>query len=248
MVVKRVSVPSVTSSSLSTNDTALLKYICCESACPGAPSNVPSGYGFQQLLYDVDTGKDWAEMHPLPLTPDSPWLQVASEMRESLPPAFANGCRNITPEPEGRFTIERSGRCVSVRQPSLHAPVEFMSANDSACHQWRQTETEGMVVFPTRTASYIMMQRHAGVIDACSPNSTAGIVRLGPFVNKSMSRDLKNSFGFELTARGELRSVGCEDLCVGSLKGELVTMSCDDDGALGFQAVKRSEGWTVLFE
>ena len=242
MVVKRVAVPALASAPSSTNDTALLKYICCESACPGAPSNVPSGYGFQHLLYNVDTGKDWAEMHPLPLTPGSPWLEVASEMRQALPPAFASGCHNISPTPEGRFTIERRGRCVSVRQPSLHAPVVFMSTNDSACHPWQQTGTEKMVVFPTRKSSYIMMQRHAGVTNPCSPNSTAGIVRLGPFSNNSVNRDQRNNFGFELTSKGKLRSIGCVDLCVGSQDGDLVTMSCADDGALGFRAVKHSGG------
>ena len=242
MVVKRVPVPAPTASS--SNATALLKYICCESACPGAPSNAPGGDGFQHLLYNVDTGADWAELHPLPLTPGSPWLEAVEGMRKALPPTFASGCRNIKPAPAGRFRVERRGRCVSVREPRLHAPVVLMSANDSACRPWQQQQsTQDVLVFPADNSSYIMMHKHEGVAKPCAPNNTAGIILLGPGENVPATfaplspPQQKHNYAFKLTAQGTLRSITCADLCAGSQDGTMATMPCSDEGALGFSAV-----------
>ena len=87
-----------------------LKYICCKTTCPGAPSNVQKirDDQWQELLYDVDA--DWQEMHPLPL--DEPFYKNISEhMRASLPPQFAKGCINAVgpgPPDASRSAVEET--------------------------------------------------------------------------------------------------------------------------------------------
>lgn len=75
-----------------------LKYICCHSTCPGAPSSVPlvQAHQWQELLYDVET--DWREMHPLNLS-DPHYKNISEHLRQRLPPIYAEGCRNAIPPP-----------------------------------------------------------------------------------------------------------------------------------------------------
>jgi hypothetical protein len=69
------------------------KYICCDGACPGAPSTAPGpsapGAPVEML---VDVSADPYDMRDL-----APTLKdVAAKLRALLPPAFAALCSNIT--------------------------------------------------------------------------------------------------------------------------------------------------------
>merc|ERR1712196_739687 len=74
-------------------DNTSYKYICCEGACPGAPSTAHQNKsGWNELMFNVDV--DWQEMNPLNLS-ESVFLQIAQNMRQSLPPRFKLGCSNV---------------------------------------------------------------------------------------------------------------------------------------------------------
>ena len=101
-----------------------LKYICCKTTCPGAPSNVQKirDDQWQELLYDVDA--DWQEMHPLPL--DQPFYKNISEhMRASLPPQFAKGCMNAVgpgPPDASRSAVEETHAVKATKVCSADKP------------------------------------------------------------------------------------------------------------------------------
>jgi len=118
-----------------------LKYICCRGTCPGAPSNVPTVLGdqWQELLYDVDA--DWREMHPLNLSLPH-WRNISEDLRVTLPPAFAAGCKNAvrpTPARSAPFQLSvRSGSgsdkplLVAATAEQLHAPLELTADPEAA--------------------------------------------------------------------------------------------------------------------
>ena len=68
------------------------KYICCDGACPGAPSTAPvpraPGAAVEML---IDVTADPYDMHDL-----APTLKdVAAKLRMLLPPAFAARCSSL---------------------------------------------------------------------------------------------------------------------------------------------------------
>ena len=75
------------------NDTHAFKYICCNGACPGSPSNVDRNVTrgqWQHLLYDVTV--DVGEMNDIKTErPD-----LVEALRALLPTQFAKNCKNAT--------------------------------------------------------------------------------------------------------------------------------------------------------
>lgn len=239
MVVARVPVPRG-------GGTALLKYICCEATCPGAPSNVAqiATNEFQELLYNVDTDADWAEMRPLPIGSNSSWAAAAASLRTALPPRFAAGCLHPAqpPSPSPPFTIvhNETGGCLIVAAQQLHAAAELGRAR--RCTEWSDEGAHGganwkpgELVTATGTGagggpSFLLMLKHAAITSLCSPSKLPGTIELGPSNSSGI-------FGFVLTSNGTLASTKCPGLCAAVVQGQLAlgSASCDDPDSQGFQ-------------
>lgn len=222
MIVKRVTTPPAIARNGSST-TALLKYICCESTCPGNPSNVPSvpAGAFQELLYNVDTDQDWAEMKPLPLSAGSPWLPEAVAMRAELPPAFAAGCQHAVkpPPPGSTFHLLHGQGCVTRTADIPHAPVT-LDGTSSKCAAWTTSRT-----YVGQPSGDVIMIKHSDVVDPCAPNASASTIEIGPPTAK----------GF-VFADGTLTSAYCPGMCLGVTAGPtLASVACGDSSAKGFK-------------
>jgi hypothetical protein len=76
-------------------ETTQYKYICCQGACPNAPSTAPQPKekgDFVEML--IDPVADPYDMHDL--APDAAYASVVAQMRVLLPPVYAAGCANAT--------------------------------------------------------------------------------------------------------------------------------------------------------
>jgi len=225
MVVKRVDTPAGANVS---SGTALLKYICCESSCPGNPTNVPAvpANAFQELLYNVDTGADWAEMKPLAVGPSSPWASEVASMRQALPPAFAVGCQHaVHPQPSGRkFRLDCESGCVTVRGELAPHSAVAIDPSHKKCAVWSTTSSGSIV---EATTGDVLMSKHGGVSSMCAPNASSLTVELGP---------ISGSFSFTLI-NDKVESLSCQGLCLGvASTTELDTVNCTDTAAQGFKA------------